>query len=112
MVYRLYLEFFFQFELTFKVADEDKVALQDVTVKIKDDKGEIVPLEPTKTNAEGEMKTKEKYAAGTKFIVEEVSKEGYALADDATKEIFVSLKESERTISFQLNIKTVSTSWS
>ena len=99
-----------QFELTFKVADEGKVAIQDVTIKIKDDKGQIVPLEPTKTNAEREVKTKEKYAAGTKFIVEEVSKEGYALADDTTKEIIVSVKESERTIPFQLNIKTVSTS--
>ena len=42
------LGYLLQFKLTFKVADEDKAALQDVTIKIKDDEGLIVPL---KTNA-------------------------------------------------------------
>ena len=99
------LRYLLQFKLTFKVADEDKAALQDVTIKIKDDEGLIVPL---KTNAEGEVKTKLKYPAGTKLTVEEVSKEGYVLADGTTKEITVSSIESERTIPLQLNIKTVS----
>ena len=89
-------------ELSFKVVDAKDAPLKDVTIKIKNDK----ESEDLKTDANGQVKAAEKYAAGTKFNVE-VSKEGYELVTDVTKGITVDARQSENVFSFQQSIKSV-----
>ena len=96
----MYLDITLQLELSFKVVDENKNALKDVTIKIKNEKDS----EELKTDDNGEVKAGDKYAAGTKFTVE-VLKEGYELITDG---INVDARQSENAFSFKLNIKSVS----
>ena len=92
-----------QLELSFKVVDENKNALKDVTIKIKNEKDS----EELKTDDNGEVKAVKKYAAGTKFSVD-ILKEGYKLDTDVTNGITVDARQSENAFSFKMNIKSVS----
>ena len=91
-----------QLELSFKVVDENKNAIKDVTIKIKNEKDS----EELKTDDNGEVKAEKKYAAGNKFSVE-ISKEGYKLDTDVTNGITVDARQSENTFSFKMKIKSV-----
>ena len=91
-----------QLELSFKVVDEKEKALKGVTIKIKNDDSEELT-----TDDNGEVKAKNKYAAGTKFNLE-LSKNGYELVSDVTKGITVDARQSENEFSYTMNIKSVS----
>ena len=92
-----------QLELSFKVVDENKNALKDVTIKIKNEKDS----EELKTDDNGEVKAVKKSPADTKFTVE-LSKDGYELITDVTNGITVDARQSENEFSFKMNIKSVS----
>ena len=97
------MDFILQLELSFKVVDEKEKALKGVTIKIKNDKDS----EELTTDDNGEVKAKNKYAAGTKFNLE-LSKNGYELVSDVTKGITVDARQSENEFSYTMNIKSVS----
>ena len=97
------MDFILQLELSFKVVDEKEKALKGVTIKIENDKesGGFI------TDDNGVVIPAKKFAAGTKFTVE-VSKDGYELVTDVTKGISVDARQSENAFSFQMKIKSVS----
>ena len=97
------MDFILQLELSFKVVDEKEKALKGVTIKIKNDEDS----EELTTDDTGVVKAAMKYAAGTKFNLE-LSKNGYKLVSDVTKGITVDARQSENEFSYQMNIKSVS----
>ena len=92
-----------QLELTFKVVDEKETALKGVIITIKNDKDS----EELTTDANGEVKAKNKYTPGTKLSVE-LKKDGYELVTDVTNGITVDARQSENVFHFKKNIKSVS----
>ena len=97
------MDIILQLELSFEVDDEKEKAMKDVTIKIKNDKDS----EELTTDDNGEVKAKKKYATDTKFSLK-VSKDGYELVTDVTKGISVDARQSENAFSFQMKIKSVS----